>query len=338
MNQAALSDLLAEFSGALLEIILRPTSSILDGPLSDPVSFDSKKDAPALRESPDHVETSIAGDAGFDGWTSAQLKFKDILIAFTRVPSSTVRPSSQLAALGLDSISAIQLAGMAKRAGVPLSAADVAGSTTLADVAAIIAKHSGSPKPRVADVHDLTRSLLGQHIIEEARLALPISLRGLVEDVLPATPGMDFMLSAWNRSGGWRFQHVFTFKVSAGTDAPKLRRAWDALVERHGVMRSVLINVAGQNVLCVLKPGSVRTPWVEVIADGERTDLEEVGRHARRFIIDPPLLRDGPALGVTYIHGKGSDFMVLSMHHVLYGAYRLFARTIEHANMSVSRI
>jgi hypothetical protein len=131
---------------------------------------------------------------------------------------------------------------------------------------------------------------------------------------------MDFMLSSWIRSGGWRFQHAFTFKVSSSTDSSKLRHAWDTLVERHAILRSIFTNVADHNVLCVLKPGAIRTPWIEVIANGDRDDLQEVGRLARQTVVNPPLLRGAPASRVTYMHGKEADYLILEMHHALYGA------------------
>ncbi|KAG9082491.1 Non-ribosomal peptide synthetase, partial [Ceratobasidium sp. UAMH 11750] len=196
MDQAALSDLLAQFSDELRKTVLHPTSPILDAPLSAPSPAGPGRNPVVTQRPNDHAEQADADDSAFDGWSDAQLKFRDILVTFTKVPHSAVRPSSQLASLGLDSISAIQLAGLAKRAGVRLSATDVAGSTTLADVAAIIAKRSGSAKAQAA-APTTTQPLLDEHTINRARLAIPANLRDAVENILPTTPGMDFMLSSW---------------------------------------------------------------------------------------------------------------------------------------------
>ncbi|KAF8610148.1 hypothetical protein BDV93DRAFT_517326 [Ceratobasidium sp. AG-I] len=331
MDQATLSETLSQLSNTLREIILHPTSTIREKSVPPPAAPASKPDATHTRELSDHQRGDATHTSEFEGWSSDQLKFKDILIAFTKVPTSNVHPSSQLASLGLDSISAIQLAGMAKRAGIKLAAADVAGSTTLADVAAIISKKAEHSSPQKAQQDAPARPLLNQETLDQARSALPDSLRGSVEDFLPTTPGMDFMLASWVRSGGWSFQHVFAFKISPGTDTPKLHRAWDALVEQHAILRSVFVNITGQNVLCVLKPGSIRTPWIELILDGEKPDLEEVGQHARQAVVDPPLLRGGPGSRVTYIHGQDSDYMVLNMHHALYDAwsFNILLRDLE---------
>ncbi|KAG8748724.1 Non-ribosomal peptide synthetase [Ceratobasidium sp. 414] len=330
MDRETLSNLSTQFSDELRKIILRPTSPIFDAPPSVPVLAGPRRNSAAQRRN-NHAEQATVDDSGFDGWSDAQLKSRDLLVAFTKVPSSAVRPSSQLASLGLDSISVIQLAGLAKRAGVRLSATDVAGSTTLADVAAIITKRSDLSKSRAA-APTTTRPLLDGHTVNKARLAIPASLRDAVENILPTTPGMDFMLSSWNRSGGWRFQHVFAFKVSPGVNAPKLRIAWDKLVERHAILRSVFVDIDGQNVLCVLKPGSIQTPWTNVIPDGKRGNLEEVGWLANSLLANPPQLRGGPAASVTYLHGKESDYMILSMHHALYDAwsFNILLRDLEN--------
>lgn len=319
MDQTTLSETLSQLSNTLREIILYPTSTIRDKPTPTPVAPVDTQDTTHARESSDHQTGDVVRTSEFEHWSSDQLKFKDILVAFTKVPSSNVHPSSQLASLGLDSISAIQLAGMAKRAGIKLAAADVAGSTTLADVAAIISGNAERSVSQKTRQNVPTQPLLSRQVLDQARSALPDSLRGSVEHFLPATPGMDFMLASWARSGGWSFQHVFAFKIASGTDTPKLHRAWDALVEQHAILRSIFINVAGQNVLCVLKPRSIQTPWIELLVDGEKPDLEEVGRYARQSMTDPPLLRGGPGSRVTYIHGQDSDYMILNMHHALYG-------------------
>lgn len=317
MDQTRLSKLLSEFSKTLRQVAVQPTTSIHDPHLSVvPRSTPSQK--PRSPQNSTHREAiSATPSSEFDGWSEAQLKFKDILIAFTKVPASTVHPDSQLAALGLDSISSVQLTGMAKRAGIKLSASDIAKCTTLADVAAIIAKKSASPQadPPTAP----SRSLLDDQILAQARSNLPTSLQESVETFLPTTAGMDFIVSSWIRSGGWRFQHAFTFKVCPLTDSSKLHRAWDELVERHAILRSIFMHVGGRNIVCVLKPGSIRTPWIEVVTEADKDDLEEVGRIARQTVANPPLLRGGPASRVTYLHGKEGDYMVLEMHHALYG-------------------
>ncbi|KAG8774039.1 Non-ribosomal peptide synthetase [Ceratobasidium sp. 428] len=330
MNRATLVGLLAEFSEELRKIILLPASPIFDAPLSIPITSGSNRNSAVSQRLNGHVEQANANDSGFEGWSSAQLTFRDILVAFTKVPSAAVQPSSQLASLGLDSISAIQLAGLAKRAGIRLSATDVAGSTTLSDIAAIIANRSDTSKLQAADT-PAAHPLLDENIVNAARSAMPASLRNTIEDILPTTPGMDFMLSSWIRSGGWRFQHVFAFKISPGANVSKLRFGWDKLAERYAILRSVFVNANGRNVLCVLKPGSIQAPWTNVIPDGERSDVEEVGRVVKCLVANPPQLRGGPAAGATYLHGKESDYLVLNMHHALYDAwsFNILIRDLE---------
>ncbi|QRV86118.1 condensation domain protein [Ceratobasidium sp. AG-Ba] len=332
MDQARLSALLAEFSQELQAIVLHPTSSIFNDSISTITSPSGPREPQATPELNGPVGHPSKNSPQFVGWSSDQLKFKDIVVKFTKIPNSAIRPSSQLASLGIDSISAIQLAGIAKRAGIKLYATDVAGSNTLADVAEVIAKRSGSTKPESVDAHAATRPLLDKYVTDQALLALPPSIRDTVQDVIPTTPGMDFMLSSCNRSGGWRFQHVFAFEVSRGTDASKLRLAWDQLVQRHAILRSVFMNVEARNVLCVLKPEAIQAPWTTSIVKSNQKDLEEVGRHAQYLFTNPPQLRGGPAAAVIYVCGKESDYMILGMHHALYDAwsFNILIRDLEN--------
>ncbi|CAE6433958.1 unnamed protein product [Rhizoctonia solani] len=318
MNQVKLGELLSEFSAILHQVTIHPSTFI---PTQHSPCLNSAKtsgDFQISTPSPVRATHTVAYSPDFDGWTVAQMKFRDLLVAFTKIPASNIRPCSQLAALGLDSISSIQLTSMAKRAGIKLSAADVARSTTLADVAAIIARNSEIPNKESAPPPS---PLLDDHAIAQIRQLLPPSLQDAVELFAPVTPGMDFILSSWMRSGGWRFQHAFTFKVGASVDPSRLHQAWNKLVERHAILRTIFAAFGHQNILCVLKPGSISTPWNEVIADRNVDDLEEVGKIARKTIGDPPLLRNGPAARLTYMRGKESDYLILEMHHALYDAW-----------------
>ncbi|EUC66117.1 condensation domain protein, partial [Rhizoctonia solani AG-3 Rhs1AP] len=319
MDQAKLGELLSKFSEILRQVATCP-STLVNNTGLNLVKPDRGPKIPTPSVAQTAHATAHASDS--DGWSVEQMKFRDLLVAFTKIPASNIQPSSQLAALGLDSISSIQLASMAKRTGIKLSAADVARSTTLADVAAIIARNSELPEPSGKEPHlPPCHQLLDDQVNLQVRQALPASLRDAVELFAPATPGMNFMLSSWVRSGGWRFQHAFTFKVAQSVDSSRLHHAWDKLVERHAILRSIFVPFGDQNVLCVLKPGSIQTPWNEVIASGSIDDLEEVGRIARQTVGNPPVLRNGPAVRLTYMRGKESDYLVLEMHHALYDAW-----------------
>ncbi|KAJ1310440.1 hypothetical protein OPQ81_007173 [Rhizoctonia solani] len=324
MDQAELGELLSKFSEILRQVATGPSALIHPQNNANPAPEKPDHNSKAPIFSATQVTPTTMYGSEFDGWTVAQLKFRDLLVAFTKIPASNVQPSSQLAALGLDSISSIQLTSMAKREGIKLSAGDVARSTTLADVAAIIVRNSEPEAPNKKAAVPLPlppRSLLDDHIIAQARQVLPVNLRDSVELFAPATPGMNFMLSSWVRSGGWRFQHAFTFRVAPSVDSSRLRHAWDRLVERHAILRSIFVALGDQNILCVLKPGSIQTPWIDVITDGIVGDLEEVGRIARRTVINPPLFRNGPAARLTYMYGREGDYLILEMHHALYDAW-----------------
>ncbi|KAG8734468.1 Non-ribosomal peptide synthetase [Ceratobasidium sp. 423] len=332
MGQPKLKELLSKFGEILYQVVTCPSTPIHTqhdaGLTSAKPNHGLKTPAPPVTQ----TTHTAAYSSEFDGWTVAQMKFRDLLVAFTKIPASNIQPSSQLATLGLDSISSIQLASMAKRAGIKLSAADVARSTTLADVAVIIARNSELPEPsNKRPVPPPSRPLLDDHVIAQARQVLPASLQDAVELFAPITPGMNFILSSWVRSGGWRFQHAFTFKVAPSVDSSRLHHAWDKLVERHAILRSIFVALGDQTVLCVLEPGSIRTPWNEVIADGSVDDLEEVGKIARQTVGNPPLLRNGPAARLTYMRGEKGDYLILEMHHALYDAwsFNMILRDLE---------
>ncbi|MGV9287535.1 amino acid adenylation domain-containing protein [Streptomyces sp. NPDC003719] len=222
--------------------------------------------------------------------------------------------------LGGDSITAMQLAARAHRAGLAVNARDVFVHRTVAALAE--AAGDAGPEP------DAPAVPAGPPItLTEAELAELDAPGRPYTEALPPTPlqqGMHFhaMLAADGVD-------VYTAQAPVrltGTLSPAvLRTACDAVLARHTALR-VSFRLLGSGRLVQLVHEDVRTPWREIDLGGmdeekRRTRVAELLADERtlRFDLDePPLLR------VTLVRFADDDhLLVVSHHHALLDGWSL---------------
>ncbi|THV04046.1 hypothetical protein K435DRAFT_574056, partial [Dendrothele bispora CBS 962.96] len=135
-------------------------------------------------------------------WSPRQRQMHKILVELTGLPAEAVSPRTTLTAIGIDSICAIQVAALARRAGIGLIASDVARSSTVMDLLSQlddVGQHRFSLPASVA---------LPQPIVDAARNSISLSQQRALDRVVPISAGMEADISFWKLKGA-----VFTFKI-----------------------------------------------------------------------------------------------------------------------------
>ncbi|WP_051712660.1 non-ribosomal peptide synthetase [Spirillospora albida] len=215
--------------------------------------------------------------------------------------------------LGGDSILAIQVLIKARAAGLRLTAGDVFRNRTVAGLAAVAS--SGTRDAPRGGGEPLVR--LGEADI--ARLSGPA---GEPDEVLPLTPlqeGFFFHSLVDEPSGNvYVVQHVID--LSGPVDGTALRRAVQAVVDRHAPLRAGIARLDDGRIVQFVPAGRVAIPWREVDLGGLGED-ERAARaaavaaeeNARGFDLErPPLLR------CTLVrHGADRHQLVLMFHHIV---------------------
>ncbi|MEV6618091.1 amino acid adenylation domain-containing protein [Streptomyces sp. NPDC051051] len=222
--------------------------------------------------------------------------------------------------LGGDSITAMQLAARAHRAGLAVNARDVFVHKTVARLAEAAGEAGPEPDgPTVPAGPPIT--------LTEAELAELEALERPYAEVLPPTPlqqGMHFhaMLAADSID-------VYTAQAPVrltGTLSPAvLRTAFDAVLARHTALR-VSFRLLGSGRLVQLVHEDVRTPWREI----DLTGLAEEEQRARvaELLADERMRRfdlaESPLLRVTLVRFSDDDhLLVVSHHHALLDGWSL---------------
>ncbi|THX06973.1 peptide synthetase [Aureobasidium pullulans] len=231
------------------------------------------------------------------------------------LPSTSIGRSTSFFALGLDSVSAIRFATKLRtQHGYQADVSHILKRSTIAKLAAKL--DDGQMKPSVSSKNDTVSSFeaaIGLDIIESVISRLREQSQ-IVGQVLPCTPLQEAMLSSASgpeQSSAYRNKTLF--RLQGKPD--KLKASWEAMMKRHGILRTTFIMTESTRfpfVQAVLSESTL--PWEEF--DHVPDDLSALVHDAKSSETPeyvPPwkiqVYKSGPVI-----------YLLLEMHHALYDA------------------
>jgi amino acid adenylation domain-containing protein/non-ribosomal peptide synthase protein (TIGR01720 family) len=224
-----------------------------------------------------------------------------------------VGPTDSFFALGGDSIMSIQLVSRARAAGLSFSPRDVFHLKTveaLARAAHVVDAQGADADAAAAPLVSLSRSE-----VEE----LEGSVAGF-QEVLPLSPLQEGLLfHALYDAGADAYGVEVVLDLAGPLDAPALRRAFAALLDRHPNLRAAFRHRGLARPVQVIA-SDVTLPWTEIDL-GKTPDAEREARlealvdeeRARGFVME-----EAPLLRVTLVRlGADRHRLILTNHHIL---------------------
>ncbi|KAH7889359.1 hypothetical protein F5I97DRAFT_1801464 [Phlebopus sp. FC_14] len=243
-----------------------------------------------------------------------------ILVSMTSSSIDQLDPAQSLAALGIDSISAISLRSKCKNAGLILSIADIVSSRTIGELLSKV--KAGVDNESVAVEPSATFIPVSKTEHEAVVAVFPEEWRSQITSVSVTTEGMKWLIGAWQRSQRTRFQHVFAYRLGRNVDIPKLRESWKALLACHPILRSTIASAPGHGLPRIV------TFAVEVVDTSLTEEVLEVGHlHAlairMKDIVSSPLPASAPQTRGTILTTSKDRYLLIRMHHFQYDAFSL---------------
>ena len=228
----------------------------------------------------------------------------------------TVSADSNFFALGGDSIVSMRLVALARSAGITLTPRDVFEGKTVAALAAMVgdaaAPVASAELPTTDRASTFPLVALTQHDIDR----LERRYRGL-SDIWPLSPtqsGMHFH-STFDPDAGDDYTVQTMIGFSGAVDGARLRRAAQAVVDRHDILRAAFVETAAGPCQIVLDHAEIPFQEIDLAASGFPADPEAIAAADAAAGFDlsaPPLLR------LTLIRlDAGSFRLLVTNHHVI---------------------
>ncbi|KAI7202815.1 peptide synthetase, partial [Hortaea werneckii] len=238
------------------------------------------------------------------------VKIREALAQVAKVSAESISPTTSIENVGIDSISAIKVTALLRKQGVKLAVSEVVRAKSVVRMADIVSsKRQDTSSGRKEQSSD---AVITQALERRGLASLPAASgidERAIETILPATSGQVYMLSVWKNSGGQLFYPTFEYEVSrANFSISQLRQAWEGLVQRHAILRTVFC-LTGDEEMPVLQV-ALKTPPPSF--HDETTKTLHGGVHKQPMV----------DLSVSNVN-EGHYRLSLKIHHALYDAVSL---------------
>ncbi|KAF2843129.1 nonribosomal peptide synthetase 2 [Patellaria atrata CBS 101060] len=253
-------------------------------------------------------------------WSQDESALRDILTDLSPISSQRIIKSQTIYQLGLDSISAVQIASRLRESGRKVSAADVLSHPKIADLVKFL-----NDRVDVSAEFQPTFDFQGFH----EKFSHPVYQtykiqKEDVESIFPCTPLQQGILAQFLQSGGLRYYNSVQFKVPEGLTGEILQGAFEKIVERYQILRTGFTNIndpEAQFVMVTYQPGVVKTP-VDVLSseDDGKFDVRRWRENSAAHVLDSIHL---PPWRSVIHHIDNQLVFDLSMLHALYDARSL---------------
>ncbi|KAF1837015.1 hypothetical protein BDW02DRAFT_186271 [Decorospora gaudefroyi] len=289
-----------------------------------PISMAGKIDKNALAKifhdsaSGESLENGIDARAAGHQWTELESQIRKTLAQLSNTPLDKISATTSIYQLGLDSISAVQIAVALRTHGHAVNATDVMKHTTCIDLAEYMSQ--------AATTRQLTTRRFDFNAFEHKYKTHILSDGNIHEDdivaIRPCTPLQQGMISQFLAKEGSVYMNYLRLQLGSDVNLDKLKGAWTVTMKHHGMLRTGFAQVKDALhpfAMIEYTPKAVNLPWSVAPQDGPfRTAdewLREVQGSALSTLQSPPWqLR---------IINNGHTYLDMAIFHALFDAYSL---------------
>ena len=230
------------------------------------------------------------------------------------IKSDAIGADDSFLRIGGDSIRAMKLVGAARDQDLLLTVADIFSHPRLGDLATVVTERPAIESGIVAPF-SLLKTTVNLSTIHEHVAALCDVDAAMIEDVFPCTPLQEGLLALTaKRAGDYVARQAFELRPMVDTD--RFRRAWEEVVRTAPILRTRILDLAGQGLVQVIINQQVR--WTSA-ADSvrSRSTYERADRELSTGL-GTPLARYGLVEDAKH---DGRRFFMWTAHHAIYDGW-----------------
>ncbi|KAL4882068.1 putative nonribosomal peptide synthase [Aspergillus karnatakaensis] len=242
---------------------------------------------------------------------------KGAISQVTQLPAEKLYGRSNIFALGIDSILAIDISTRCREAGLDCSVSDILRGTTIPGIAALVTKKSS-----INGVSVHTNGHMKQNGVTETRPS--VSEIGM-EAILPCLSGQLFYISSWLRSDRRLGEYTFAFKGNSDKrlDPERLGQVWAALQERHSILRTSFAAKSPTEIVQVVHKPSAPKKALRVENRQSAQDPQVSLQEVVSSITATPSDLFTPPVRLCLVQQSNHDALLLTLHHALYDAWTI---------------
>ncbi|KAI9796240.1 MAG: NRPS [Piccolia ochrophora] len=299
-----------------MTLAIQKLSESSEKPVNHNPRVPSKNDVDTHSETPQHQPKGIEETLSSFEWTPEACRIREEISKLADVEPATINEHASIIELGLDSIDAVKLSSRLKIAGLRLSVSSIMGSPTIAGML----QHTGVPedvgvKASYISIDD-TEERLRNHLRHKGQ-----SLDG-IEEVLPATPLQEAMVSEMISSNYSRYFNHDVLQLASNVDVGMLRRALETVMIHSPILRTSFAEIDDPDIptaYCQVVHSTKELP-IETTRPWNGNSVETTIDLAKKNAVKDALGR--PAITLTFVEAKRT-YLVVSIAHSLYDGISL---------------
>ncbi|KAF2281534.1 nonribosomal peptide synthetase-like protein 2 [Westerdykella ornata] len=256
--------------------------------------------------------------AGREDWTETECQIREVFAKISGSPPERINPATTIYQLGLDSISAVQVAAGLRKRGFSVTVSHVLKYMTCRALGIYLA--DSSPKA-VVDATAFDFGSFDQNARPDIVRALHIADQD-IERISPCTPVQKGMISQFlSRHGSLYFNHM-RLHLHSNVDLLRLQAAWSTAMSSHRMLRTGYFQVDDPKhafAMIHYAESAFKLPW-EDRTDSQAVSTEEWLNRAAKNASDN--LHE-PGWRIRLVKENNEVMLDLAIFHALYDAQSL---------------
>jgi ferricrocin synthase len=262
-------------------------------------------------------QNNFANTVTKEEWSDSEKAVRAVLSGISKSKPASISQHMTIFQLGLDSINAVQVAALLRRAGFPgVTATDVLENPTCSSLAVKIS----AKQPTGGSSKDYDMAAFEQ----AAKVLLKDSISNWksIEAVLPCTPLQVAMLTQFLNSDGKDYFNFISFRFEKNVSIAKIMKGLEELIESHPILRSGFVPINHQDASFVMIQYAIGKYKISINIHTEVSDFKLLDwqRAASQSALEK--LHQSPWT-VAIVPGCEGLEMHLAIHHAVYDALSL---------------
>ncbi|KAG9978156.1 peptide synthetase, partial [Aureobasidium melanogenum] len=306
-DQTKARELIDEFHQAFLAMVKSPED---DAAASVGQTFERLPRTADSKEP--KAQTKGTGD--FD-WSSEACVIRSEMSNLAGVQETEVDEHTSIFEVGLDSVDAVKLSSRLKKKSLALPVSTIMRSQTIAQMVSTLTNDKTE--------RSNTKSEGAFQALESKLASYANSRMKNVEQVLPASPMQEALVSEMVQSSYKAYFNHDVLKISKDVDREKLEKAWQTVIGASPILRTGFLEIEDPDLdatfaQVVHKPEYLSMESIELSSEDAIDErLAQISSSVSSAALSEPQLR------LTRVSTPGNDYLILSIAHALYDGHSL---------------